>query len=123
MYQVRVKRHFDAAHALRGYKGKCETTHGHRYEVVVCLEADKLDETGLAYDFTALKRGLDPIMERLDHTYLNDIPPFDEMNPSSENIARVIYEGLAGSIEGTELRSVEVWESPDAWVTYFPGPS
>jgi 6-pyruvoyltetrahydropterin/6-carboxytetrahydropterin synthase len=120
MYQVRVKRHFDAAHALRGYEGKCESMHGHRYEVVACLEADRLDKTGLAYDFTALKRALDVIMERLDHKCLNDIPPFDEMNPSSENIARVIYEELAGSIEGAELRSVEVWESPDAWVTYSP---
>ncbi len=120
MYQVRVKRHFDAAHALRGYEGKCETTHGHRYEVVACLEADRLDETGLAYDFTTLKRALDAIMERLDHKCLNDIAPFDEINPSSENIARVVYEELDGSIEGAELRSVEVWESPDAWVTYLP---
>ena len=118
MYQVRVKRHFDAAHALRGYKGKCEATHGHRYEVVVCLEADDLDETGLAYDFTALKEALEPIIHRFDHAFLNEIPPFDELNPSSENIARVIYEGLQQFIEGAHLHSVEVWESPDAWVTY-----
>lgn len=118
MYEVRVKRHFDAAHALRGYKGKCESTHGHRYEVVVCLEADGLDELGLAYDFTELKGVLDSVIERLDHTYLNEMPPFDEENPSSENIARFIYEELEGSIEGARLGSVEVWESPDAWVTY-----
>ncbi len=118
MYQVRVKRHFDAAHALRGYKGKCEATHGHRYEVVVCLEADDLDETGLAYDFTALKEALEPIIDRFDHAFLNEIPPFGELNPSSENIARVIYEELQQSIEGAHLHSVEVWESPDAWVTY-----
>jgi 6-pyruvoyltetrahydropterin/6-carboxytetrahydropterin synthase len=120
MYQVRVKRHFDAAHALRGYQGKCESTHGHRYEVVVCLESEVLDSTGLAYDFTLLKRVLDPIVERLDHTLLNDVPPFDEVNPSSENIARFFYDELAGSIEGAHLSSVEVWESPDAWVTYWP---
>jgi 6-pyruvoyltetrahydropterin/6-carboxytetrahydropterin synthase len=121
MYEVRVKRHFDAAHALRGYKGKCETTHGHRYEVVVCIEADALDDTGLAYDFTEFKRVLDSVIERFDHTYLNEIPPFDEKNPSSENIARVIYEGLEGRIAGARLGSVEVWESPDAWVTYSAG--
>jgi 6-pyruvoyltetrahydropterin/6-carboxytetrahydropterin synthase len=120
MYQVRVKRHFDAAHALRGYEGKCEATHGHRYEVVACLETEVLDDTGLAYDFTALKRALDPIIERLDHTYLNEVPPFEEVNPSSENVARFIFEELAGSIEGARLCSVEVWESPDAWVTYRP---
>lgn len=118
MYEVRVKRHFDAAHALRGYKGKCETTHGHRYEVVVCLEADALDEMGLTYDFTELKRVLDSVIERFDHSYLNEMPPFDEKNPSSENIARVVYEELEGRIAGARLGSVEVWESPDAWVTY-----
>jgi 6-pyruvoyltetrahydropterin/6-carboxytetrahydropterin synthase len=120
MYQVRVRRHFDAAHALRGYEGKCEAVHGHRYEVVVCVEAAELDRTGLAYDFTALKRALDAIIERLDHVHLNEISPFDVMNPSSENIARVIYEGLLENIEGGRLSSVEVWESPDAWVTYSP---
>ena len=120
MYQVRVKRHFDAAHALRGYRGKCESVHGHRYQVVVCLETSELDETGLAYDFTALKRAMDPIIERLDHSNLNEVPAFEEVNPSSENIARVIYAELEGSIEGARLTAVEVWESPDAWVTYSP---
>ncbi len=118
MYQVRVKRHFDAAHALRGYKGKCEALHGHRYEVVVCVEAEKVDETGLAYDFTALKEALDPIIDRFDHAFLNEISPFDEQNPSSENISRQIYQELRESMRGAHLHSVEVWESPDAWVTY-----
>jgi 6-pyruvoyltetrahydropterin/6-carboxytetrahydropterin synthase len=61
---------------------------------------------------------LDSVIERFDHSYLNEMPPFDEKNPSSENVARVIYEELEGSIEGARLGSVEVWESPDAWVTY-----
>ncbi len=86
--------------------------------MVVCLEAEELDDIGLAYDFTALKEALGPVIERFDHANLNEIPPFDELNPSSENIARVIYEELAGAIEGARLHSVEVWESPDAWVTY-----
>jgi 6-pyruvoyltetrahydropterin/6-carboxytetrahydropterin synthase len=120
MYEVRVRRHFDAAHALRGYKGKCESTHGHRYEVVACLEADVLDAMGLAFDFTELKGVLDLVIERFDHSFLNEIAPFDEENPSSENIARFIYEELEGSIEGARVGSVEVWESPDAWVTYSP---
>jgi len=120
MYQVRVRRHFDAAHSLRGYEGKCETIHGHRYQVVVCLEAASLDGTGLAYDFTALKRALDPLVARLDHTYMNEVAPFDEMNPSSENLARHLFDELTPLIEGATLRSVEVWESPDAWVTYLP---
>jgi 6-pyruvoyltetrahydropterin/6-carboxytetrahydropterin synthase len=118
MYEVRVKRHFDAAHALRGYRGKCESTHGHRYEVVACVETDELDEMGLAFDFTELKRVLDALIERFDHTYLNEVPPFDQENPSSENVARFFYEELEGAVEGARLGSVEVWESPDAWVTY-----
>ncbi len=119
MYQVRVKRHFDAAHAIRGYKGKCEALHGHRYEVVACLEAGQLDEIGLAYDFTALKHALDLVISRFDHAFLNEIPPFEEQNPSSENISRVIYQELRESMPGARLHSVEVWESPDAWVTYL----
>ncbi len=121
MYQVRVKRHFDAAHALRGYEGKCEALHGHRYQVVVCVEAGELNDIGLAHDFTALKEALRPIIERFDHVNLNEIPPFDELNPSSENLARVIHDELAGSISGACVSSVEVWESPDAWVTYSAG--
>ncbi len=120
MYEVRVKRHFDAAHALRGYQGKCEALHGHRYEVVVCVESASLDGSGLAYDFTAIKRALDPIVERLDHTHLNEVAPFDRVNPSSENLARFVFEELEGLVEGARLSSVEVWESPDAWVTYSP---
>lgn len=120
MYQVRVRRHFDAAHALRGYEGKCEALHGHRYEVVVCAEAEELDETGLACDFTILKRELDSVVERLDHTCLNELPPFDSVNPSSENLARFVFDELVSVIEGARLSSVEVWESPDAWVTYWP---
>lgn len=120
MYEVRVKRHFDAAHGLRGYEGKCEAVHGHRYEVVVCLETTELNDIGLAYDFTVLKRELDRIVEGLDHTYLNEVAPFDDLNPSSENLARFVFEQLGPSIEGARLSAVEVWESPDSWVTYLP---
>jgi 6-pyruvoyltetrahydropterin/6-carboxytetrahydropterin synthase len=117
MYLVSVRRHFDAAHALRGYGGKCERFHGHRFEVVAHVTASQLDRLGMAYDFRALKKDLDAIIDRLDHTNLNEIPPFDEINPSSENIARFIYDELKKSLK-VRLESVEVWESPDAWVTY-----
>jgi 6-pyruvoyltetrahydropterin/6-carboxytetrahydropterin synthase len=71
----------------------------------------------MAYDFRALKNDLDPIIDHLDHTNLNETPPFDEINPSSENIARFIYDELKKSLK-VHLESVEVWESPDAWATY-----
>jgi 6-pyruvoyltetrahydropterin/6-carboxytetrahydropterin synthase len=123
MYTLSVEEHFDAAHALRGYKGKCEKMHGHRFKVVVKVRASQLDETGLAYDFTELKGKLDVILERFDHTTLNDTPPFDKINPSSENIARTIYEELKTELKETpaELAAVEVWESPESGVEYREG--
>ncbi|OGN94418.1 MAG: 6-carboxytetrahydropterin synthase QueD [Chloroflexi bacterium RBG_13_50_10] len=121
MYQVSVEGHFDAAHYLRDYGGKCENIHGHRFKVVVSLKATKLNEIGLAYDFTELKRHLGEVLERFDHTSLNDVPPFDKINPSSENIAVTVYDELKGRFPGgVSLLSVEVWESPQSCVTYRP---
>ncbi len=121
MYQVCVRRHFDAAHALRGYQGRCENLHGHRWEIVACVESGTLDEIGLAFDFAELKRVLDGILERYDHHNLNETPPFDEINPSSENIARTIYQALRQALPDLHLVHVQSYESPDAWATYREG--
>ncbi len=123
MYQISVEDHFDAAHALYGYRGKCEALHGHRFRVVVKVTASKLDDIGLAYDFTELKARLKSILERFDHTTLNDIPPFDKINPSSENIASTIYNELKPALKAAlvELVAVEVWESPESGVEYREG--
>jgi len=122
MYEISVEKHFDAAHYLRGYKGKCEAMHGHRYRVVVKVKAAGLDDIGLAYDFTDLKRHLDDILSRFDHTCVNDVPPFDKINPSSENIAAEIYKDLSGKLAGdpVSLTVVEVWETPHQGVIYTP---
>jgi 6-pyruvoyltetrahydropterin/6-carboxytetrahydropterin synthase len=122
MYRVSIERHFDAAHYLREYNGKCENLHGHRYKVVVNLKNGTLDEIGLAYDFTDLKKKVDEILERFDHTCLNDIEPFTSINPSSENIASIICSELNVRLDKqtAEIESIEVWESPDARITYFP---
>jgi 6-pyruvoyltetrahydropterin/6-carboxytetrahydropterin synthase len=121
MYQVSVEGHFDAAHYLRNYGGKCENLHGHRFKVVVSLKAAKLNKVGLAYDFVELKRHLGDVLARFDHTSLNDVPPFDKINPSSENVAVIIYDELKGRFSGgVSLSSVEVWESPESCVTYSP---
>ncbi len=123
MYQISVEQHFDAAHFLRGYKGKCEALHGHRFRVVVKVGASRVNDIGLAYDFTELKRQLSEILERFDHTNLNDISPFDKINPSSENIAQTIYDELKPKLKEApvSLVSVEVWESPDSGVEYREG--
>jgi len=120
MYQVSVEQHFDAAHFLRGYRGKCEALHGHRFRVVVRVKAAKVDDIGLAYDFVELKRQLGDILSRFDHTCLNDVPPFDKINPSSENIASTIYNELQPKLAGApvSLACVEVWESPQSGIAY-----
>ena len=122
MYQVSIEQHFDAAHFLRGYRGKCEALHGHRFRVVVRVKASEVDDIGLAYDFVELKRQLGDILSRFDHTCLNDVPPFDKINPSSENIASTIYNELQPKLAGTpvSLACVEVWESPQSGVAYSP---
>ena len=122
MYQISVEQHFDAAHFLRGYQGKCEALHGHRFRVVVKVESSRLDDIGIAYDFVELKRHLGDILSRFDHTCLNDVPPFDKINPSSENIASTIYNELRTRLAGApvSISCVEVWESPESGVSYSP---
>jgi len=122
LYRISVENHFDAAHFLRGYEGKCEKMHGHRYKVVVKVEASGLDDIGLAYDFKELKKHLNGVLDRFDHTCLNDVAPFDKLNPSAENIAADIYKGLKSRLakEPVTIVNVEVWESPHTGVTYTP---
>ena len=122
MYEVSIRLHFDAAHYLREYRGKCEALHGHRFQVVVAVQAEETDETGLAFDFAELKGHLREILERFDHVCLNDIPPFDQVNPSSENIAATIYRELLSRLAAApvSIARVEVWESPDSCVVYIP---
>jgi 6-pyruvoyltetrahydropterin/6-carboxytetrahydropterin synthase len=122
VYQISVEQHFDAAHFLRGYRGKCEAMHGHRFQAVVKVEAPGLDDIGLAYDFVELKQRLADVISRFDHTCLNDVSPFDQINPSSENIAATIYKELKLKLAGAplSLSCVEVWESPQTGVIYTP---
>ena len=122
MYQLSVEQHFDAAHFLRGYRGKCEALHGHRFQVVVKIKSDEVNDIGIVYDFVELKQQLRDILARFDHTCLNDVPPFDTINPSSENIAVTIYNELQPKLAGApvSLSGVEVWESLQTRVAYSP---
>ena len=122
MYEISVEKHFDAAHFLRGYKGKCEALHGHRFRVVARVRASGLDDIGIAYDFAELKQHLNDILSRFDHTCINDVPPFDKINASSENIAATIYDELQRKLAAAPLSisCIEVWESPQTGVIYSP---
>jgi len=116
MYNIKVELSFSAAHNLRGYKGKCDELHGHNWKVEVMVCRDKLDKTGMVLDFKYLKTQLNKVLEKLDHKYLNDIPYFKKVNPTSENIAKYIYDSLRSQVSG--LRSVTVWESDNSSATY-----
>ncbi len=124
MYLISVEQHFDAAHYLRGYGGKCEALHGHRFRVAARVTASELDDSGLAYDFSLLKEHLGEIVADYDHACLNEVAPFDEINPSSENIAATVFRRmetkLAEARAPVALVSVEVWESPESSATYSP---
>jgi 6-pyruvoyltetrahydropterin/6-carboxytetrahydropterin synthase len=124
MYEISVEETFAAAHNLRGYKGKCEDLHGHNYKVRVTLVGEKLDATGLLCDFVVVKQTIQSVIRFLDHKYLNELPPFDTLNPSAENIARYIYDETAKQLQptlnGTGLSSITVWETETASATYRP---
>lgn len=122
MFEIIVEQFFESAHFLRGYQGKCENVHGHRYSVVIRIKSDVLNDIGLAYDFTEVKRHLKTVIDNYDHKLLNDIPPFDNQNPSAENIARAIYLTLKEKINSSSvtLAAVEVWENPHQGAVYRP---
>ena len=122
MYEISVDYTFAAGHALRNYKGKCENVHGHNYKVRVTLAGDKLNADGLLMDFVELRAEIKGLVEKLDHHFLNDIPPFDKLNPSAENLARYI----CGEIEpraadqSLQVRGVTVWKTETTSATYRP---
>jgi 6-pyruvoyltetrahydropterin/6-carboxytetrahydropterin synthase len=123
-YELFIQADFSAAHQLREYKGKCERLHGHNWRVDLRLAGDRLDAEGLLLDFTEAKRILGEVLERFDHRYLNEVEPFDRLQPSSENIARTIAEAVAERFPaGVRVVSVTAWESDRCAATYSPPPS
>jgi 6-pyruvoyltetrahydropterin/6-carboxytetrahydropterin synthase len=124
MFEVSVDETFAAAHNLRGYHGKCENLHGHNYKLRVTLAGNDLDSTGLLYDFVRLKQAIQAVIRSLDHRYLNELPPFDVLNPSAENIARYICDQTSKQLppasNGAGIVSVTVWETETSSATYRP---
>lgn len=121
MYELTIETQFSAAHQLRGYKGRCEKLHGHNWRVQVSVFAERLDEIGLAIDFHELKKITNEVLLPLDHSMLNEVFPFTEINPSSENIAKWLYDSLKKRVnnDNIKLSAVTVWESEAAAATYF----
>jgi len=121
MYEVMVEESFSAAHQLRGYKGECESLHGHTWKIQVVVRTEELDKLGLSIDFRRLKDVLRELIAQFDHSFLNQLPMFQQQNPSSENLARFIYEKLEGEPERGKVNLVKVivWESPTTCAAYF----
>jgi 6-pyruvoyltetrahydropterin/6-carboxytetrahydropterin synthase len=121
MFEVTIEQTFAAGHALRNYHGKCENVHGHNYRCQVTMEGDSLDHVGLLIDFVELKKAVGSVIDRMDHQWLNDYPPFDVLNPSAENIAKYIYDEVFNVItagQGVRLGSVRLWETDTSFATY-----
>ena len=119
-YRLRVVTRFEAAHHLTSYKGSPEPSHGHSWRVEAVLDADRLDEEGMAFDFVEVQRALREIAARLDHRDVNTVAPFDRLSPTTERIAAWFFDALAERLPAVPLAEVTVWEGPDCSATYFP---
>jgi 6-pyruvoyltetrahydropterin/6-carboxytetrahydropterin synthase len=121
MYELRVITYFAAAHQLRHFRGKCEKLHGHNWKIEVYIEGEKLNDIGLLIDFKDVKNATSKILEDLDHSFLNELPPFKDQNPSSENIAAYIFRELGDELNDTRIKvsKVTAWESDFASATYI----
>lgn len=122
MYQITVNHTFSGAHCLRDYQGKCEQLHGHNFRVQAAISGRELDSLGMLVDFKKVKGWLQDILEQLDHRVLNDVPPFDTLNPTAENLSRYIHDKLSEHTRPLGLRvdSVGVWETERYCAYYMP---
>jgi 6-pyruvoyltetrahydropterin/6-carboxytetrahydropterin synthase len=123
MFEVSVEQTFAAGHALRNYKGKCENVHGHNYRVRITVQGEQLDSTGLLVDFLDVKDLIGGVVDYLDHQFINDLPPFDELNPSAENLAKYFYDRVSGGLKDdvpVRISEVRVWETDTSSALYRP---
>ncbi len=121
MFEIKVNAEFEAAHRVAGYPGKCNRLHGHSWTVEVSAIGKELDSLGMLVDFKKVKQATMEILDRMDHQYLNELPAFESMNPTAENIAKYLYEALEQHTifsGAARLKSIRVWESPRSSVIY-----
>lgn len=120
MFRLKILTSFAAAHCLINYQGDCENLHGHNWRVEVTVRAGELDDAGLGIDFKILKAETNQLLKTLDHKYLNELPPFSGLSPSSENIARFLYRELSNKLntDNIKVETITVWESDFACASY-----
>ena len=120
MFVLKIVTDFASAHSLRDYPGDCSRLHGHNWQVEVMVPSQVLDESGIAIDFREIKKQTKAVVKRLDHQYLNEIKPFDVLNPTAENIAKYLFDEIAilTNDENVKVKEVLIWETPRSAVTY-----
>ncbi len=122
MFEVSVEQSFAAGHALRNYRGKCENVHGHNYRVRITMAGPKLDDAGLLVDFLEVKNLMGGVVDYLDHQFINDLAPFDTLNPSAENIAKYFYDRVTAGLKPADVKisEVKIWETDTCSAVYRP---
>jgi queuosine biosynthesis protein QueD len=121
MFEVSVEQTFAAGHALRNYHGKCENVHGHNYRVEITIAGEQLNSIGLLVDFVEVKRLMSGVVDYLDHQFINELSPFDVINPSAENMAKYFYDEVSRGIPGeVRIAQVKIWETDTAAAVYRP---
>lgn len=121
MFEIKVSAEFEAAHRVAGYPGKCDRLHGHSWVVEASVIGSKLDDLGMLVDFKLVKGRLRELLETLDHRMLNELPAFENINPTAENIAQYVYNEMKKAEffnDNAKLKYIQVWESPKSSVIY-----
>ena len=121
MFEIKVSAEFEAAHRVAGYPGKCDRLHGHSWVVEASVIGSKLDNLGMLVDFKLVKGRLRELLETLDHRMLNELPAFENINPTAENISQYVYNEMKKAEffnDNAKLKYIQVWESPKSSVIY-----
>ena len=121
MYEITVLSHFSAAHRLRQLHGQCEGLHGHNWKIEITVASNRLGKEGVVIDFKILKEKVKNVLSPLDHAFLNNLSYFLRREPSSENIAKYVFDQLKGDLEPYHvvLKRVNAWESETACASYI----
>jgi 6-pyruvoyltetrahydropterin/6-carboxytetrahydropterin synthase len=121
VFEVYVKTHFSAAHSLKGYQGDCARTHGHNWIIEVFVQCKELDKIGIGIDFRDIKNTVKEVLSELDHFNLNELAPFKEMNPTSENISKYLYQQLSRKLNSdvVKVSKIKTSETPGAGAFYW----
>lgn len=119
-FVIRVEARFEAAHHLREYYGAPEPLHGHSWKVEVKIQSTKLDKEDISVDYVKVKKAVEALAKKFDYHCINEVPPFDKINPSSENIAKWFYDNLNKKklLRTSKIQEVILWEGPFNYLAY-----